>query len=297
MKRLAWALALLLAGPLAQADSLTGCQVEPQPSAAEQDRLLRLAAVIKTELQASGQALALISRAGLNLRLIGQRYSHAGLSLRQNSHSPWAVRQLYYACDEQAPRIFDQGLSGFVLGSGRHSFVSVLLLPDEAAEALTQSALDDRQALQLLGAHYSANAYAFGLRYQNCNQWLVELLAAAWSGTSADTVIERAEAQAWLREAGYQPSSIELGLRPLYWLSGLLPWLHQDDHPAEDRAAARYRLSLPAGIEAFIQRRLPETRRIEFCADDQHIVVHAGWTPLGADCQAGPDDRRIALQG
>ena len=33
-------------------------------------------------------------------------------------------------------------------------------------------------AVGLLAANYSANAYAYGLHFENCNQWLVELLAS-----------------------------------------------------------------------------------------------------------------------
>ena len=55
----------------------------------------------------------------------------------------------------------------------------MLLLPAAEAAQLEQAALDRRRALGLLGASYSANAYAFGLRHQNCNQWLAELLASA----------------------------------------------------------------------------------------------------------------------
>ena len=40
-------------------------------------------------------------------------------------------------------------------------------------------------ALALLGREYSANAYPFSPRYQNCNQWVAELLATAWRPAGA----------------------------------------------------------------------------------------------------------------
>src|SRR5215470_13398506 len=76
------------------------CDRAAPMSAPQQARLLRFAALIKQELDASGEAVALIARSGLDLSRFGLRYSHAGVSLKA-SGTPWSVRQLYYACDEQ----------------------------------------------------------------------------------------------------------------------------------------------------------------------------------------------------
>ena len=59
-------------------------------------------------------------------------------------------------------------------------YVSVVLLPAAAAAALERAVLDNGRPCRLLGATYSANAYPFSARYQNCNQWVMEMLAAAW---------------------------------------------------------------------------------------------------------------------
>ena len=109
-----------------------------------QDRLIQVAAVVKNELDRSGQTLALVARSGLALQRFDQRYSHAGVSLKASPNTPWSVRQLYYACDEQRPRIFDQGMSGFVLGANdpAEGYISIVLLPAEAASALERAALD-----------------------------------------------------------------------------------------------------------------------------------------------------------
>jgi hypothetical protein len=95
------------------------CDAPPPLTAGQQGRLLRAAAVLADALEASGRRVAIVSRSGLDLRWFGQRYSHAGISLKASPGSPWAVRQLYYACDEKQPRLFDQGLAAFVLGTDR----------------------------------------------------------------------------------------------------------------------------------------------------------------------------------
>jgi hypothetical protein len=285
-------LALLLScSGAAQAASLRYCDKPAELTATEQDRLIRFAAVIKTELERSGERLAVVARSGLDLQRLGQRYSHAGLSLQASANTPWSVRQLYYACDEGRPHLYDQGISGFVLGTSEAAlgYVSLLFLPADKAAELERVALDDRQALTLLGDGYSANAHAFGLRYQNCNQWLIELLAVAWGGGVGD----RASAQQWLRAQGYQPSSIDVG--PLMLLSFFVPWVHNGDHPEEDLAAGRYKVSMPASIEAFVRAGIGGARRVELCHTDRQIVVRQGWEPIADGCRPGASDRVIAL--
>ncbi len=287
-------------GPAAHAGVLRHCDAPADLDARQQDRLLRFAVVARGELEASGQRVALVARAGLDLQRFGERYSHAGVSLRASPNSPWSVRQLYYDCDERRPRLFDQGLAGFLFGGADPSLgrLSMVLLPQEAAAALEKAALEPRSALALLGATYSANAHAWATRYQNCNQWLAELLALAWSGVDAGADGVSAEAapsareraQGWLRARGYEPTVFDVGNPLLMWLGGVLPWLHDDDHPPEDLEALRFRVSMPSSIESFVRRVAPGAERIEMCHDERHIVVRRGWTPLPERCDPAPGD-------
>ncbi len=288
MNRLPALLLTLIFSVSVHAGSLRSCDGEREPTAAEQDVVLRFTALIKQELQASGAEVALVSRSGLDLALLHQRYSHAGLALMNSSNGPWSVRQLYFACDEGMPRIFDQGMAGFVMGlhDTSEGYVSLVMLP---GSELAQAARDDRLSLALLGAHYSANAYAFGLTYQNCNQWLAELMAAAWGQAES-----RAGAQAWLMQAGYEPTEISLW-RPLTWFTAFSPYLHNDDRTEDDAEHGRYRVSLPASLEAFARAQAPQARRVELCHRGREVVIHRGWAPLPDGCVAGPGDESLTL--
>ena len=291
----------------AQATSLRACDPPDTLTAAQKDKVFSFGAVIKAELEKSGQRLALISRAGLDLGRFGVRYSHAGFSLKHSPDTPWAVRQLYYACDEKQPHIFDQGMLGFLLGMNEPGlgYISVVLLPEADAAALERAALDKQQALQLLGATYSANAYPFSLQYQNCNQWVVEVLAAARGRLLEGRPIDadaapgaaplRARAQSWLKDQGYIPSVMDVGWRPLMWATAFVPWLHNDDHPAADQALAIYRVSMPAAIENFVRTQVPGAQRLEFCHTERHVVVRRGWAPIAEGCIPAADDTVIAL--
>ncbi len=284
--------------PAAHASSLRYCDSPSPMSAAQQDKLLRVAGILKDELERSGTRAALIARSGLNLRWFGMRYSHAGLSLAGSKDAPWSVRQLYFSCDEQMPRLFDQGLPAFLLGTENPDlgYISLVTLPAEATAPLEPAALDNRTALSLLGKTYSANAYSFNLMYQNCNQWVAELLGLAWGGAPADAdTAPRAAAQGWLKSQGYSGSVFSVGIRPLLWLTSFSPWLNRDDHPEEELAQAHFVVSMPESIESFVRGRVPGAERLELCHTDKHVILRRGWVPLADGCVAQDGDTVIAL--
>ncbi|GAB2845565.1 hypothetical protein GCM10027277_12120 [Pseudoduganella ginsengisoli] len=271
------------------------CDKDPSLTVAEESRLLRFAAIVRQELSAGDSDIALISRSGLDLSRFGIRYSHAALAWRATSGA-WSARQLYYACDEGMPRIFDQGVAGFTMGTDNPElgYISAVRLPRAAADELRPALLDGPRVLNLLATQYSANAYAYSLRYQNCNQWVAEMLAVAWSDMPDGPQL-RARAQDWLRANHYAPEPVPVGSRILMWLPAFVPLLHVDDHPQEDRDALRLRVSLPASLETFMRQRVPGSDRVEICHNDKQIVVHHGWEPMAEGCQAGPGDRVVKL--
>ena len=297
LRPLLLAAAGLLAATGAQAAWLNHCADPPAPDAVQHDRVFRFSALVRSVLGQSGYRLALIARAGTDLRRFGQRYSHAGISLLASPNTPWSVRQLYYDCAASQPRLFDQGLPGFLLGGADpdQGHIVLLLLPDAAARPLEAAALDPRLALRVLGSTYSANAHAFSTRYQNCNQWVAELLAQAWGGLAGDGADARAQSQQWLQQRGYQPTSI-LVSNPLVMLAGaVLPWLHTDDHPPQALRAQQFDISMPASIEAFVRQQVPGVQRVELCHDTRKMVVRRGWVPIADGCEPAAGDQVIPL--
>lgn len=272
------------------------CDKSKEITAVEQDRVLRFIAVVRDELDASGSDTVIISRSGLDLSRFHIRYSHSAV-LTRSTNGAWTARQLYYACDERRPRIFDQGLAGFAGASDDPSsgYISIVILPTDAAKAVRVVSQDNAHALGLLATTYSANAYAFSTRYQNCNQWVAELLAEGWGNlTGGDE--SRARAQQWLKDAHYDPVAVNVNSGILMLASTFSPMLHLDDHPKADREAMQLKVSLPATIEAFIQARFPDSRRIEMCHNAHAIVTHRGWAPVADGCMPADGDRVLSLE-
>ena len=303
--RAVWALVLaiallgVLAGCAAPGRSIVSarfCEQNRVHNATTQDRLLRYAAAVRSELETSGESVALISRTGINLDRFDIRFSHAGIALRDNEDVPWSVRQLYYACDEGKPMLFDQGVAGFLFNSDEPELghVSIILMPAPASTELARTALDRELALRLLAARYSANAYPFSDLYQNCNQWVIEMLATAWGGLPDGPDLRR-RAQTWLTEAGYAPRPLILDSHPMRFAAQFMPLLQFDDHPENERLGMTMTVSLPDTIETFVRARLPEARRIEVCHDAERIVIRHGWTPIAAGCHPAEGDRVLSF--
>ncbi len=276
--------------------SVRYCDRVEQTDAIEQDRMLRFAAIVRDRLETGGGDAALISRSGVDLQRFRTRFSHAGIALRDAGELRWSVRQLYYACDEGRPRLFDQGVAGFLFNTDEPAvgYVSIVWPPRPQAASLAVTARDDTRALRLLAARYSANSFPFSTRYQNCNQWVMELLASAW-GDLSDGEDLRARAQGWLADNRYVPTTLEVDSHWLKFASGFVPLLHFDDHPEDERLGLQVRLSLPEAMETFVRDRLPASRRIELCHARGRVVIREGWTPIEDGCVARDGDEVIAL--
>ncbi|ANH71080.1 hypothetical protein ABE85_25635 (plasmid) [Mitsuaria sp. 7] len=286
------------------AHAATFCDRGNEVSATEQDRQLQVVAIARRALEASGASAALVSRSGTDLSRFGLRYSHSGIALKDSRNSPWSVRQLYYACDESQAKLYDQGLAGFLLSAGRTEPIrlSIVTLPEREGARLAASALDNRRSLALLSPRYSASAYAFSTRYQNCNQWVAELMGFAWAPLDVDAkgsadAPTRALAQQWLKTLGYDPAPVVVPSHAVMFAAQFVPLIHSDDHPIDDLYAMRLKVSTPTSLEAFTHRLVPDAQRVEFCATGSKIVVRRGWEPLSADCHAADGDEVLPLAG
>ena len=263
------------------------CPAPREASAAELDALLQMTAMLMDSLQEQSPRVALIARSGLNLQALGLRYSHAGWLRPVGRGRDWVIRQLYYDCDTAQPRVFDEGLAAFVRGvaSGTQPRLSVVWWPDEPTQALAQAVEDDGLALALLSPHYQAQAHAWSPHSQNCNQWLVEMLAAGLGGAR-----NRQAAQHWLRGQGYEGTTLQLPWVGWRWAMALLPHMGLQHHPPQNLQALRLEVSMPASIERFVQKRWPQAQRMEWCLRGREVVVRRSWVELDEACNAQADD-------
>lgn len=230
--RVIWVAAMLLAAGAAQAGR--SC-VQRKPSVQTIERGMQLASGTARALDASGARVVLLARAGQDLSAYGLRYSHLGWAYRTDD-GLWRVAHKLNDCGTASGHLYRQGLGEFFLDDlWRYEAVWAVPTP-EVQQRLLALLQDGARTTLLQHAPYSMVSYAWGLRYQQSNQWALETLAAAME---PETVRTRAQAQAWLRFKGYAPSALRIG--PLTRLGGRMTAANVafDDHPNEKRFADR----------------------------------------------------------
>ncbi|UJB65406.1 DUF2145 domain-containing protein [Acidovorax sp. YS12] len=206
-----------------------------QPTAQGIERGMQLAQRTAQALDASGARVVLLGRAGQDLSKYGLRYSHLGWAYKSEA-GPWRVVHKLNECGTAVAAVYRQGLGEFFLdGLWRHEAVWAVPVPEVQAR-LMPVLQANAQATQLHVRPYSMVSYAWGEKYQQSNQWALETLAAAMEPAS---VRQRAQAQAWLRFKGYEPSVLKIG--PLTRLGGRVTAANVafDDHPPEKRFSDR----------------------------------------------------------
>src|SRR5450830_1469482 len=210
---------------------------------------MALAARVAQALDASGAQVVVLGRAGQDLSAYGLRYSHLGWAYK-SADGPWRVLHKLNTCGTGRSVVMRQGLGEFFL-DGLWRYEAVWAVPTPQTQAALLPWLQNPQRTAWLHEPaYNLVSYAWGQRYQQSNQWAIELLAAA----SAPEVHDRAQAQAWLRLQGYQPTVLRLG--PLTRLGARVSRAQVafDDHPAEQRFSDRIATVTVDSVLAWLPR-------------------------------------------
>ena len=197
---------------------------------------MQLAQRTAQSLDASGARVVVLARAGQDLRKYGLHYSHLGFAYKADDGA-WRVVHKLNQCGSARASIYSQGLGEFFLDDlWRYEAAYAVPQPDVQAKLLGLMKGPRAQLLRLNEPSYSVVSYAWGQKYQQSNQWVIETLAQAMEPASVNG---RARAQAWLQFKGYEPSTITLG--PLTRLGGRISSANVafDDHPNEKRFSDR----------------------------------------------------------
>jgi hypothetical protein len=103
-------------------------------------------------------------------------------------------------------------------------------------------------------------AYPFSTKYQNSNQWALEIFAAAEARDAMIT--SRDQAQQWLKFAGYEPTEIKLDTLTRFGARLTKANIAFDDHPSELRWSSRIRTVTVDSVFNFVSKRDPDAVRI-----------------------------------
>lgn len=209
------------------------CETRPAETSRIEQGLL-LAERTQTALNASGAKVVMLARAGQDLSQYRLRYSHLGWAYKTGS-GQWLVVHKLNSCGSAEASIYRQGLGEFFLDDP-YRFETAWVVPTpELQEQLHTLLQDNARVTALHTSAYSVVSYAWATKYQQSNQWALEMLAVAMDGN----IRTREQAQAWLKYKNYQPSV--LNIDALTRLGGRMTSANVafDDHPNEKRFSDR----------------------------------------------------------
>lgn len=247
---LRWLAAVGLAGPGHALPVWAGqdCH-ERAPTLNSVTQGMALASRVSGALDASGAQVVVLGRAGQDLSAYGLRYSHLGWAYK-STEGPWRVLHKLNTCGTVRSVVMRQGLGEFFLDDlWRYEAVWAVPTPQIQA-ALLPWLQNPQRTAWLHEPAYNLVSYAWGQRYQQSNQWAIELMAAALVPEMHD----RSQAQAWLRLQGYQPTVLRLG--PLTRLGARVSRVQVafDDHPPEQRFSDRIATVTVDSVLAWLPR-------------------------------------------
>ncbi len=197
--------------------------------------------------------MVLLARAGRDLTRYGLHWSHMAIAWRtrtEQGQPAWRVLHKLNSCGTAEASIYRQGLAEFFLDDPRRYEAAWSVPAPEVQARLVALLADDGKALRLQHRPYSIVSYAWGQRYQQSNQWVLETFALA-QDPAADS---RVKAQAWLQLHGYQPTALHLG--PLTRLGGRMTKANVafDDHPNDKRFSDRIETVTVDSVFDWLQR-------------------------------------------
>ena len=244
LRHAALALSLACIAPIAAhaAQAPPGCSPRyPTPQATQS--MFDMAIRIERALDAlEGHDVALLARGGQDLSRYGLTHSHLALALRE-ADGRWRVVHLLNRCRTDHSTLYEEGLANFIGESALRSDVRVGVFEPALSKRLHDSL--QPPATRARGLHeprYSMVAYPFATQFQNSNQWILEVVAAAAMDPAADAAgpIDRRTVQRWLRTNDYTPSRLHLDLHERLGARLFVKHVAVTDHPAGERIGGDY---------------------------------------------------------
>ena len=168
---------------------------------------------------------------------VGIRYTHAGAVLRDHPKGKWIFVHLLNDCGSDRSGIYDEGLANFYLDD-LFAFEAVVLVPSRPVQENLSKNLIGPWAVAMHNPVYSMIAKPSSTKYQNSNQWLLEIVAVSMA--PAGTVVSRAQAQAYLAATGYSGDLVRISTLRRLGAGLTRANVRFDDHSEDESAAEKY---------------------------------------------------------
>lgn len=228
----------------------TACTEKPQ-SAETVQKAFQLAIKTREALDASGAQVALLGRVGQDLSKYNLRYSHMAFAWRDHPQGRWLTVHELNKCGTAESALFNEGLANFFFDD-MFAWDALIVTPSPEVQAKLVAELTQTNTLKTLHQpRYNMLAYPYSTKYQNSNQWVLEVLADAMQKPQQPS---RIESQKWLRQAGYKPSNLHIMTLTRLGARMFKANVAFDDHPTGDRILGKIEAATVESVTDFLQK-------------------------------------------
>lgn len=232
------------------AEAGTACTEKPQ-SAETVQKAFQLAIKTREALDASGAEVALVGRVGQDLSKYNLRYSHMAFVWRDHPQGRWLAVHELNQCGTANSALFNEGLANFFFDD-MFAWDALIVTPSPNMQAKIVALLKNTAYLKHVHEpHYNMVAHPFSTKYQNSNQWVLEILSSAMS---EELFTSRSATQTWLKQANFKPSVLRIPT--LKRLGGRMFQANVafDDHPNADRFAGNIAVVTVESVKEFVKQ-------------------------------------------
>ncbi|MEZ5657650.1 MAG: DUF2145 domain-containing protein [Burkholderiaceae bacterium] len=229
------AASLMACVAMAAAPVQAGQSCEPyRPGLHELRKTFNLAERTARWLDQSGADVAIIARAGQDLRAYGLNFSHVAYVYRLNAdHTEagvWRVVHMLNRCGSAHSDLYRQGLAEF-FNDQPFRWQAAIVVPRPEVQARLLPLMSNEHRLPALhDPDYSMVAYPWAQTYQQSNAWVLETFAMAME----PGVHDRRIAQAWLLMHDYRPGTLRIGAAKRFGAALSRANVSFDDHPSRE---------------------------------------------------------------
>lgn len=220
----------------------------------------QLAARLRSQLEQQSHSLVFVARAGVNLTEFGLHHSHVGVAWRDHPTGRWFTFHLLNKCGTGQSELLEQSLEDFY-GVELFDYEALVAAPSFPVQVKLQRAFFGPLAKALHEREYNMISHPFSTKFQNSNQWVLEVIASTLAPD--DKAATRTGAQAWLRDNGFVPSVIPIGAGRRAGARLFSPHVRFSDHTDEEWKEGRYAVVSVDSVFAFLKSKdngLVETR-------------------------------------
>jgi hypothetical protein len=200
-------------------------------------------------LENSDAQVVILARVGSDISEYDLRYTHAGFAFRDHPKGRWLVRHLLNECATDRSGIYDQGLLNFFLDD-LYAYEALIIVPTKDLQERLKELVLSTAALAMHQPKYSMIANPFAAKYQNSNQWLLEVVALAQAPTGLPA--SRPLAQELLRSSGYRPSQVTISPFKALGASLFRSNVRFDDHGSYEREYGRYKVVSVRSVKDYL---------------------------------------------